>query len=63
MNGLVSYQTLVVVLGVAVNPAEHISEFKDEEGVFAIEWTCTGIHDATWDKALEVTVINTLASL
>lgn len=36
-----------------------VSEFKDQDGVFAVEWSLQGIHDQTWGKALEVTVINT----
>ena len=40
-----------------------VSEFSDEEGVFAIEWTFEIVYDSTWTKALEVTVQNTVASL
>lgn len=41
----------------------NVSEFSDEDGVFAIEWTFEAFHDATWGKAFEAIVINTLASL
>lgn len=40
-----------------------VSDFSDEDGVYAIEWTLTGAYDATWTKATEVTVINNLAAL
>jgi len=40
-----------------------VSEFSDEDGVFAIEWTLTGVHDATWGKATQVVVINELTTL
>lgn len=40
-----------------------VSEFKDEEGVYAIEWTFTATHDATWGKSMVFTEINTLTAL
>lgn len=40
-----------------------VSEFSDEDGVYAIEWTMVGAHDATWGKAVQVDVINTLTGL
>lgn len=40
-----------------------VSEFSDEDGVFAVEWSFSGVHDATWGKATEVTVVNKLAVL
>jgi len=42
---------------------EDMSEFSDEDGVFALEWGLAGVHDATWGKALEVRVVNTIAAL
>jgi len=41
----------------------NVSEFSDEDGVFAIEWEMTGVHDATWGKATSITLVNTLVSL
>lgn len=40
-----------------------VSEFRDEEGVFCVEWTATGAHDAAWGKAMQFDVQCTLASL
>lgn len=40
-----------------------VSEFRDEEGVTAIEWTFTGAHDSTWGAGVQVDLVNTLASL
>jgi len=40
-----------------------VSEFKDEEGVYAIEWTFEATHDATWGKSMVFTEINTLTAL
>jgi hypothetical protein len=37
--------------------------FSDEDGVYAIEWNFTGVHDATWGKSFSITVINTLTAL
>lgn len=39
------------------------SEYKDEDGLFAIEWSLDGSDDATWGKALEVTAVNRLSAL
>jgi hypothetical protein len=43
--------------------AEAPSEFSDEDGVFALEWSFTGVHDATWGKATELTVVTDVTSL
>jgi hypothetical protein len=40
-----------------------VSEFSDEDGLFAIEWTFTGVHDATWGKATQIDIINTIQAL
>jgi hypothetical protein len=37
---------------------EDVAEFSDEDGLFAIEWTFSWVHDATWGKATEVQVEN-----
>lgn len=39
------------------------SEWKDEDGVYAIEWTFEAVYDATATKTVEVTVRNKVASL
>lgn len=40
-----------------------VSEFSDEDGVYAIEWTFEIVHDATWGKSTEVTTVCSLAAL
>jgi hypothetical protein len=40
-----------------------VSEFRDEDGLFAIEWSFEWCHDATWGKATEVVVTNLIAAL
>jgi hypothetical protein len=40
-----------------------ISDFSDEDGIYAIEWTFNANYDSTWTKALELTLVNKLASL
>lgn len=42
---------------------ESVSEFSDEDGVYAIEWTLAGVHDATWGKACEILLTNVLTAL
>ena len=39
------------------------SEFKDEEGIYAIEWTFTATYDSTWGKAFSFSTINELTAL
>ena len=39
------------------------SEWRDEDGVYAIEWTMNAFHDVTWAKAFNVILINGLAAL
>jgi hypothetical protein len=38
-------------------------EFSDEDGVYAIGWGMSPVHDATWGKAMSVEVITTTATL
>lgn len=38
-------------------------DMSDEDGVYAINPTLTVVHDATWGKATEVTVVNKVAAL
>jgi len=40
-----------------------VSEFTDEDGIFAIEWTGVGVYDATWTKAYNIVCVNTTAAL
>lgn len=40
-----------------------VSDFSDEDGVFAIEWSLAMVHDATWGKALEIIVVNKQSAL
>ena len=39
------------------------SPFRDEGGIYAIEWTGTAVKDATWGKAFEIVVVNSVAAL
>jgi hypothetical protein len=39
------------------------SEFSDEDGVYAIEWTFGSIVDPTWGKAFSSTVVTTTSAL
>ncbi len=40
-----------------------VSDLRDEDGIFAIEWTGVFTHDATWGKAFQITLINGLTAL
>ena len=40
-----------------------ISEFKDQDGVYAVEFTFTAVYDATWAKFLEVKAVNKISTL
>jgi len=42
-----------------------VSDFSDEDGVYAIQWTFQAAYDSGWDsgKAFQVEVINTLSDL
>jgi hypothetical protein len=37
--------------------------FSDEDGVYAIEWTLTGVSDPTWGKAIETTLVTGVSTL
>ena len=37
--------------------------FSDKDGVYAVEWNMNGVHDSTWGKACEVTLVTTVAAL
>lgn len=38
-------------------------ELHDEDGVFAVEWTGQFVHDGTWGKAFNISLINALTAL
>jgi len=40
-----------------------VDPFSDEDGVFAIGWSMKAFHDATWNKATSIKVVNTVASV
>lgn len=40
-----------------------MGSFSDEDGVYAVGWTFTGVHDAGWGKAVQAQVINSVAAL
>lgn len=40
-----------------------VSEFSDEDGVYAIEWTFGAVVDPTWTKAFHAEVVTTTAAL
>ena len=40
-----------------------VSEFKDDGGIYAIEWTFEVSYDATWGHSHIVTLVNTLSAL
>jgi hypothetical protein len=40
-----------------------VGEYSDEDGVYAIEFTATGVYDAGWAKAVNVTLVNNVAAL
>lgn len=45
------------------NKVTNVSEFTDQDGVYAVEWDLEATYDTTWAKAFQVDVVNTLASL
>lgn len=40
-----------------------VGEFSDSEGVYMVEYTMTGIHDVTWGKSFEITLLNEIAEI
>jgi hypothetical protein len=51
-----------LIIDTAVKVSD-VSEFSDVDGVFALEWSLTGVYDPTWGKATQVDVVNTLTAL
>lgn len=49
-------------LDAAVKVSEPLKH-SDEDGVCAVEWTLTPVHDGTWGKAFTIDVINNLNAL
>lgn len=54
------YYTLTIDAALKV---ENVNEPGDEDGVFAIEYELSFVHDATWGKATQVEVTNKLTAL
>lgn len=42
---------------------KEVGEFSDEDGIYLVEYTLQGIHDATWGKAFQIDVITTVTTL
>lgn len=42
---------------------ENVDGWSDEDGIYAIPWTFSPVHDGTWGKAQQIRVRNTIASL
>lgn len=40
-----------------------VGEFSDEDGLYLVEYTLTGIHDATWGKSFQIDVIADVSSI
>ncbi|MEP0824083.1 MAG: hypothetical protein HRF40_01205, partial [Nitrososphaera sp.] len=40
-----------------------VNEFKDEDGLYLVEYKLSGIHDSTWDKALQIDVTTNAQTL
>ena len=55
----IRYSLIIDVAG----QVKEVGSFSDEDGVFAVEWTFGGVHDANWGKAVHVELINTAAAL
>ena len=42
---------------------EDVGDFSDEDGLYLVEYTLSGIHDSTWGKPFEITVMTDVDSL
>lgn len=40
-----------------------VAPFKDEDGIYAIEWTFLATYDSTWAKAMTFNEVNTISAL
>jgi hypothetical protein len=56
---IINHQVTIDVAG----QVREVGEFSDEDGVYAIEWTFSAVHDTTWGKAFTVEVITTTSAL
>jgi hypothetical protein len=54
------YRSLKLDLAVKVTD---VSEFQDEDGIYALEYTFAVVHDATWGRAMKVELQNSQATL
>lgn len=59
LGGTTSYQIWIDLAGRITS----ISDFADEDGVYAATFTAQAFHDSTWGKAVQASVINTTAVL
>lgn len=59
ITGTTYYKLQIDMCGKVGEPAP----FSDQDGIYAAEWTLDANYDATWGKALQISLINTLASL
>lgn len=59
IGGAITYK---FTLDMAVKVAD-TGGFSDADGVFAVEFNFVGVHDGTWGKAIEVSVVNELTAL
>lgn len=59
IGGAIRY-TMTIDMAVKVSD---MGGFSDADGVYAAEFSFTGVHDSTWGKAIEVSVVNTETAL
>jgi hypothetical protein len=51
-----------VVIDLALK-VTNVGEFRDEDGLFAIEWEFSIVHDEAWGRAMRVLVQNGVSGL
>lgn len=61
-NGTGLVQTYLFQLDIAAKITK-ANKFADDAGVYAIEWPFVGVHDSTFGRAIQATLINTSSSL
>ena len=59
ISGAVKHQFTLDVAG----QISDVDKFDDEDGIYGIQWTFTGVHDPTWGKAMTAEVITTTSAL
>lgn len=57
--GTITYKMTIDMAG----KIESVSTFKDDQGVYAIDYTFRLVHDSGWGKALTVNLVNALTAL